>query len=866
MKSKTPCIQILIAIVPLFALAFLTGCGGSDDPNLYIEKAEGFVAENNYAAAEIELRNALKIDRQNASALSLIGEVYSKQGRIRDAYQALSAAKQANPNDARSLATLAAIEMAAGLRKEAFADAKQALELDPSHSEAPIILAELASDAEAVSKTDAILRQLPPTPEIHVALGALKLKQRQVEAAQSEFLKALELDPQSPTALAAQFQVLVATNQPEKAKEAFSRAVEFAPARSGLQIRYGQYLQLTEGDEAAEKHFEALLNQAPDYLPALTAQAELKAKMQKNEEAKKLVEKALRLDRVDATALRVSAALSLAGGKTEEAIKQYEQILQLFPNDLISTYQAALAYIAKRDFGKAKSNLSKVLAASPGHLEATALMSSIQGQEEDFTGAIITLENFLKLNPNSIEGNLLLAEIYNKKGDTAAAVSIYEKLEDMTTDKAQIAFLSGVSFLKGKDRSNARSSFETALSTDPLHLQSVEQLTILDVGERNFDSALDRIDSTIEASPNSSALYTIKAQILERTKDLEAAEATYQKAIELDPANRSARMLYARLLQSEDKAEQAFEQLQAVARNNAKDIPALTAIAGHYERIGDYDKAVATYKKILETDANEVTALNNLAYLYSTRYNRKEEAFQLAQKARELAPNNPYTADTLGWIVYERGDYDWALSLLRDSYNKLSQFAEVAYHLGAAHYSIGNRSEAIRLLTQATESDDDFTGKEEARKRLSILKIDTDSASSQNITAIEKRLSEAPSDSYAYTALARLQLTQGKSSDAKANFERALDLSKNNAAAKIGIAEIMTLEPANANKVYSLAGDVRQIDRDNQSARALQGISLSQQGKAEQAKSMLGSVNKDVLPKTLRDKVEATLAELEAGN
>jgi len=62
-----------------------------------------------------------------------------------------------------------------------------------------------------------------------------------------------------------------------------------------------------------------------------------------------------------------------------------------------------------------------------------------------------------------------------------------------------------------------------------------------------------------------------------------------------------------------------------------------------------------------------VPALNNLAYLYAERLNQLDKAYGLARKARALKPEDPASADTLGWILYKRADFEQALTLLKES-------------------------------------------------------------------------------------------------------------------------------------------------------------------------------------------------------
>ena len=76
------------------------------------------------------------------------------------------------------------------------------------------------------------------------------------------------------------------------------------------------------------------------------------------------------------------------------------------------------------------------------------------------------------------------------------------------------------------------------------------------------------------------------------------------------------------------------------------------------------------------------SALNNLAYLYAERLNDLDKAYDLARKARDLQGNDPAIADTLGWVLSKRGDYQQALTILQESAEKLPDNPEIQFHLG----------------------------------------------------------------------------------------------------------------------------------------------------------------------------------------
>jgi tetratricopeptide (TPR) repeat protein len=71
---------------------------------------------------------------------------------------------------------------------------------------------------------------------------------------------------------------------------------------------------------------------------------------------------------------------------------------------------------------------------------------------------------------------------------------------------------------------------------------------------------------------------------------------------------------------------------------------------------GDRKKAMEAYERILAENPRFAPAANDLAYFLSETGGDKERALQLAQVAKEAAPDEPHISDTLGWILYQRRD------------------------------------------------------------------------------------------------------------------------------------------------------------------------------------------------------------------
>ena len=117
------------------------------------------------------------------------------------------------------------------------------------------------------------------------------------------------------------------------------------------------------------------------------------------------------------------------------------------------------------------------------------------------------------------------------------------------------------------------------------------------------------------------------------------------------------------------------------------------------EKKGNVDKAREHYKKALELDPEFGAAANNLAWLMAEEEGGDlGEAMRLALVAKEQFPEDPYIADTLGWVHYKRQSYGLALTQLVQAANGLPDNMTVQYHLALALKANDRHDEARETL------------------------------------------------------------------------------------------------------------------------------------------------------------------------
>src|SRR5438132_6384197 len=230
-----------------------------------------------------------------------------------------------------------------------------------------------------------------------------------------------------------------------------------------------------------------------------------------------------------------------------------------------------------------------------------------------------------------------------------------------------------------------------------------------------------------------------------------------------------------------------------------------------YDRMKDYSKAQDAHEKLLAIQTNFVPALNNLAYLYTERLNDLSKAYDLARKAHDLQPQDAAAADTLGWVLYKRGDYQQALAILQESAEKLPDSPEIQFHLGMTAYMMGQADLARVALRKAAGAARDFEGKDESKQRLALLDSGTGPSSELSISQLEAMAKQQPNDIVSQMRLGDAYEKQGASDKAAAAFEQALKLNPKLSEAVTRLAQLNAGPLQNKEKALTYSKKAREL-------------------------------------------------------
>jgi tetratricopeptide (TPR) repeat protein len=226
-----------------------------------------------------------------------------------------------------------------------------------------------------------------------------------------------------------------------------------------------------------------------------------------------------------------------------------------------------------------------------------------------------------------------------------------------------------------------------------------------------------------------------------------------------------------------------------------------------------------------------------------------------------LLPNDPSTADTLGWILCKKGQYLSAAALLQLAADQLSDEPEVQFHLGKARYFLGDEDAARAALQRALQPGRDFRGKDECNQCLAVLAVDVKTAGADARASLEKRVAAQPDDSIALVRLAGIYQRDGAVDKAVDTYESALKANPKNLAVLINLTRLYSANK-NTPKALELAKAAYQLAPDNTEVSHALGRLAYETGDYKLSWNLLREVvrNESGNPQVLFDFAEAAYA------
>lgn len=302
--------------------------------------------------------------------------------------------------------------------------------------------------------------------------------------------------------------------------------------------------------------------------------------------------------------------------------------------------------------------------------------------------------------------------IANRLDDASSLIDNYISNEPLL---GEWHYLKGIIFTQTGDFSEAQESFETAIELTPDFADAVFALASLNILSGELGNAESNL-SYLKTLANTDHLQqTVSNNLIKAkaTDSIDSNEQTYEIKSTQELMN---------IVQDfwvKGQRDKALELLRQWLVRNPNDIAARLTLASTLADIDSTEEAVTQYKLIIDSDPNNLTALNNVAwYLKDTN---SDAALEYAIRASEVQPVNIAALDTLAYIHYERREYSKAKAVVDRMYSFNDDNPSIIFHSAVIEHSVGNIEKAKTLLEDLLKSTPDFPEASDARKLLNSM-------------------------------------------------------------------------------------------------------------------------------------------------
>jgi len=458
---------------------------------------------------------------------------------------------------------------------------------------------------------------------------------------------------------------------------------------------------------------------------------------------------------------RLLAAVYLDAGDEDAAVRTLEDLAERAPRDGSGFRELGRAFVEKRDPGRAERHLRRAVQLDPRDLEAHRLLAQSHEALRRDPDARDDLLAILRADPDDGQALLALGRMAVRHGEVAQAREWFHRHVRASPEAADAHVRVVFQWLEGHEGTEALAAARAALDDvglDP-RLRFAEGLALQELrrwgeaaealggvgteaGELFVSArvalaeALSRagrhgeadraLDAPLASSPGDVRLLTMRASVLDRGGRAKDSIALLRRTIgERERARRSEDLpdLYAALGESlvrAGKPQDAVNALRGALASRPGDETLLYALGSAYERAGHGEAAIAQMRALLALNPDHAEALNFVGYSLAEQGVRLEEAEKLVRRALELKPRSGHVLDSLGWVLFRRGEHRRAVEVLEQADQLAGPDATILEHLGDAYRAAARLADAARTYRRALASVAEELPADQARRRAAL--------------------------------------------------------------------------------------------------------------------------------------------------
>jgi putative PEP-CTERM system TPR-repeat lipoprotein len=614
-------------------------------------------------------------------------------------------------------------------------------------------------------------------------LGAIQVLENQFELAEMNLKPVVAANPDDFFARRLLATVLLARNRPAEALPLLDNlAVADDEARETLLAMMGQAsLQVGDAGKAIDYVRQGSQQFPGNPLFELGLAMTLLAEG-RTDEAEQVIRR-VRGDEAEVTRAAFEAIALMQRGQPTEAVAAARSVAGRYPDAAWSQNLLGSVLLAAGEFADARVALLKAVTLDPDDSAALSNLARVEQLLNNTEAAIDAWRRILTADPANFEAGAWLARLEIERGNVPEALKILEPFRGRSSraqllvgailldrgeiergralgeqalaaepDNPEALNLVGLAGLAGGQPKEAATSFRRAVELQPTRPIYRVNLARALLAANDLPAAQAAITEARKLDARSPQLLSLEIAVaLARGAPADAravlarmaaeglgdarlraaldgevliaegkpgpASERYAEAYRLGPSFESASRAWRAALAAGRKADPAL--LDDWLARNPDDLQARRLTADLVFGAGLADRARTLYEEVLKAEPRNLTALNNLAWLYQEQGD--ERAVQLGERALKLAPDNAAVLDTAGWAQLRLGDRARGAALIADAARRAPADLDIQFHLAVSLLEGGEAAAGRELLAKLVAGDQPFASRADAEARLRQL-------------------------------------------------------------------------------------------------------------------------------------------------
>lgn len=308
---------------------------------------------------------------------------------------------------------------------------------------------------------------------------------------------------------------------------------------------------------------------------------------------------------------------------------------------------------------------------------------------------------YFRINEKEIFEKLInrLSESFNKEYILYDFGSSHNFFNDKANLKTILSYYLYNMAFKKDDKNEISSSYIKILLEMSIYFNSnmdISKYSLAELysSEGSKHIAVRLIDDIEEQSYISLAANLKKLSIFKIFKDKKKYKNLLFELSEKAPQNKI--ILYElanfyKLNKNYSKAIKLYKQLMIVEGKNNR---LLFLYATCLDKIGNWAESKKILLRIINNDNYDSYALNYLSYKLAVKKINLDFALTLITSALKIEPNNPFFLDTLGWVQFQRKNYNSSVFYLEKAVTIEPNNSEIIDHLGDCYLMLNRIDEA----------------------------------------------------------------------------------------------------------------------------------------------------------------------------